>query len=120
MATSARVLAPGDVQRMLFYVSEWRAAQRNTVIILLSFQAGLRACEIAGLQWPMLATTRGKIGNQIAVSGDIAKNGRQRTIPLHPQLVLALRGLHRVEGPTNKWSGHPGKARGEVATMATL
>jgi integrase len=54
------------------------------------------------LEWPMLATTRGKIGNQIAVSGNIAKNGRQRTIPLHPQLVLALCGLHRAEGrPTS-------------------
>ena len=102
MATSARVLAPGDVQRMLYHVGEWRSAKRNTVIILLSFQAGLRACEIAGLEWHMLATTRGKIGNQIAISGNIAKNGRQRTIPLHPQLVLALRGLHRAEGRPTK------------------
>ena len=72
MATSARVLAPSDVQRMLIHVGEWRSAKRNTVIVLLSFQAGLRACEIAGLEWHMLATTRGKIGNQIAISGNIA------------------------------------------------
>ncbi|MCB2057892.1 MAG: site-specific integrase [Novosphingobium sp.] len=102
MATSARVLAPADVRRMLVYVGDWRAAERNTVIILLSFHAGLRACEIAGLQWSMVATARGKIGNQIFVSGTIAKNGRQRTIPLHPELILALRQLYRLEGKPTK------------------
>ena len=102
MATSARVLAPADVQRMLVYVGDWRAAERNSVIILLSFHAGLRACEIAGLEWSMVATTHGRIGNQIAVSGNIAKNGRQRCIPLHPHLVLALRQLHRAEGRPTK------------------
>lgn len=102
MSTSARVLAPADVQRMLAYVGDWRAAERNTVIVLLSFHAGLRACEIAGLKWSMVATTHGKIGNQIFVSGTIAKNGRQRTIPLHPHLILALRQLHRAEGKPTK------------------
>jgi integrase/recombinase XerD len=101
MATSARVLAPADVQRMLLHVGDWRTAERNTCIILLSFHAGLRACEIAGLEWPMVASAHGRICQQIAVSGTIAKNGRQRTIPLHPILVLALRQLHRTDGKPN-------------------
>lgn len=102
MATSARVLAPSDVQRVLVHVGNGRVAERNTCIILLSFHAGLRACEIAGLEWPMLATAQGKIGSQLFVAGTIAKNGRQRTIPLHPHLVLALRQLHRAEGKPGK------------------
>ena len=36
-------------------------AQRNTVIVLLSYKAGLRACEIAGLSWPMVVTATGEI-----------------------------------------------------------
>jgi len=102
MATSAKVLAPGEVQRLLAHVSRGRAAERNECIVLLSYQAGLRACEIAGLQWPMVAGPHGRIGNQLHISGRIAKNGRQRTIPLHPHLVLCLRRLHGLQGKPSK------------------
>ena len=76
MSTSARVLTPSDLHHVLEFVADRRAPVRNTCIVLLSFNAGLRACEIAGLQWPMLSTVNGKIGSQIALSGSIAKNGR--------------------------------------------
>ena len=47
----ARVLEPGDVRRLLAHATGHRHHLRNTVIIMLSFKAGLRACEIAGLTW---------------------------------------------------------------------
>lgn len=98
MATSAKVLAPTEVQRLLAHVSRGRAADRNQCVVLLSFQAGLRACEIAGLEWRMVVGLNGRIATQLHVSGTIAKNGKQRTIPLHPQLVLALKKLYRSDG----------------------
>ena len=54
----AKVLEPEDLCRVLKHAKTQRYPIRNPVIILLSFKAGLRACEIAGLSWPMVL--RGK------------------------------------------------------------
>jgi integrase/recombinase XerD len=49
MPTPARVLEVADVRRLLQHVRANRYAKRDTVLLLLSFKAGLRAGEIAGL-----------------------------------------------------------------------
>ena len=49
----ARMLEPADVRRLLTHATGQRHHYRNIVIIRLSYEAGLRACEIAGL---LLAT----------------------------------------------------------------
>ena len=104
MSTPARVLAPGEVRRILGRISRGRFAVRNRVIVMLSFKAGLRACEIAGLDWTMVLGPGGGIAKSLLVSGRIAKNGRTRRIPLHRELKRALQGLHvlcgqPIEGP---------------------
>jgi integrase len=63
---------------------------------LLSVKAGLRACEIAGLQWPMVMTADGNIGDVIDIRNAIAKRGSGRRIPMHPRLQKALAELWRV------------------------
>ena len=50
----AKVLETEDVCRVLAHVGQQRNTLRNQVMVLLSFKAGLRACEIAGLEWQML------------------------------------------------------------------
>ena len=94
----ARVLEPGDVRRMLAHVEGMRHPLRNEVIIKLSFKAGLRACEIAGLRWSMLLKTNGNVSDQIRISKHIAKYGSGRIIPLHGELKLALASYHRSAG----------------------
>ena len=89
-------LGAADVRQLLRHVAGQRHPCRNQTIILLSFKAGLRACEIAGLEWPMLLTATGRLGDHIHVAGTIAKNGTARRIPLHPELAASLRRL-RVE-----------------------
>ena len=59
--------------------------------------AGLRACEIAGLQWSMVMTDNGKIGDVIDIRDTIAKRGAGRRIPTHPDLQRALAALWRVQ-----------------------
>lgn len=54
----------------------------------------MRACEIAGLDWSMVLGPDGRIGNSIEVAGDIAKNGRGRRLPLHPELRSVLSSLY--------------------------
>lgn len=98
MGTSAKVLAPADVRRLEAFARRGRLPARNQVIINLSFMAGLRACEIAGLDWSMVVTARHSIGESLFVADDIAKNGRGRNVPMHPKLRDVLTKLHAAQG----------------------
>lgn len=80
---------------LLEHVVSQRYPHRNTAIILLSFKAGLRACEIAGLSWPMVLGSDGNLSMQIAIARDIAKCRSGRQIPLHTELRRALQVLHK-------------------------
>jgi integrase/recombinase XerD len=94
MGTPAKVLAAGDVRRLQTRAGTGRHALRNRVLVLLSFKAGLRACEMAGLDWTMVLGPDGRIGNSMLIADGIAKNGRGRRLPVHPELKSALLKLH--------------------------
>jgi len=96
MTRHARVLEPADLRVVLKHARKTQA-QRNTVIVLLSYKAGLRACEIAGLSWPMVVTASGEIAACIDLSGTVTKNGRPRVIPLNKELARALAALHKLQ-----------------------
>jgi len=63
-------------------------------MILLSFRAGLRSKEIAGLTWSMITDASGTLGDTIALPNRASK-GRNggRAIPLHDELRDALAAL---------------------------
>jgi integrase/recombinase XerD len=94
----AKVLEPGDVRQLLTHTGRQRYPERNRVMILLSFKAGLRACEIAGLEWPMVLGSNGRVADQIVIARSIAKKGSGRQIPLNVKLREALQRLHAAEG----------------------
>ena len=98
MSKPARVLGGADVRRLLMQVVLQRHAVRNHLIVLLSFKAGLRACEIAGLDWSMVLQPRGRMADQLQLTGAITKNGAPRRIPLHPELAAALHDQHDLVG----------------------
>ena len=98
MGTPAKVLVPGDVRRLQTRAAHGRYALRNKVMVLLSFKAGLRACEMAGLDWSMVVGADGRIGKSMLVADGIAKNGRGRHLPIHPDLKSALIRLHTDAG----------------------
>lgn len=98
----AKVLQPADVRRMLQHVTKQRYPDRALVITLLSFRAGLRACEISGLRWSMVLASNQRVAQQMTIAKGIAKGGSGRRIPVHPELKTALTRLHAVEGkPTD-------------------
>jgi integrase len=90
-------------------------AHRPTVekaVFMLSFKAGLRAQEIAGLEWDRhlldvdgnirheefaVAGAKGRIKHErfpvLWVSADIGKKGSERTLRIHPKLLPALVSL---------------------------
>jgi integrase len=91
----AKLITPHTLRRMIAYARRTEQAERNVAIIFLSAKAGLRACEIARLEWPMLLTTdTGRLGDTLELRNAIAKKGGGRRIPLHPQLRSALRRLY--------------------------
>lgn len=95
---AAKLISPEGQERLLEYVADKRRGTRNTVMVLLSFKAGLRACEIAGLDWAMVTDANGRITNSIDVRRHIAKMGSARRIPCHALLQTALRKLHAELG----------------------
>ena len=67
-------------------------------MVLLSFKAGLRAGEIAGLEWAMVLRPDGRLGPHISVAASIAKMGSGRRVPISAELRAALRTLQRESG----------------------
>jgi integrase len=98
MSQPARVLEAADVRRLLKHVRKGRYGPRNQVAVLLSFKAGLRACEIAGLEWGMVLRPDGKIDRHITVAAKIAKNSHGRRVPINSDLEAALARLHVAQG----------------------
>ena len=84
LGKQAKIVSPDTLRRMLDYTRQTRQPKRDAVIVLLSVKAGLRACEIAGLEWSMVMTDAGGIGDIIDIRNAIAKRGSGRRIPMHP------------------------------------
>lgn len=98
MTQPAKVLAPVDVRRVITAARRMRHGTRNEVMVLSSFKAGLRAAEIAGLAWTMVLDPRGKVSTTLTIANTIAKNGRGRILPTHPDLRAALQRHHKLMG----------------------
>jgi integrase/recombinase XerC len=93
------MLRRAELQRLLNYVSHSRHPERDRVMVLLSFKAGLRAKEIAQLTWSMVTDTTGELADAISLHNKASK-GRAggRTIPLHQGLADALVALKTARG----------------------
>ncbi|ESY51339.1 MULTISPECIES: site-specific integrase [unclassified Mesorhizobium] len=92
----AKLLRPSELRALLAWSKRSRLPQRNRVIVLLSFRAGLRACEIASLDWSMVLTATDRVAPSIELPAWAAKKGSGRRIPMHPELAQALKQLVRT------------------------
>ena len=88
------------LRRMLRRASRSPPHARDRAMILLSVKAGLRACEIARLDWSMVLDARGKVADVLAIQDAIAKKRGGRRIPMHPDLRRALQRLLRASEPS--------------------
>src|SRR5437764_12572390 len=89
LGRQAKTISQPTLRRMLVYARRTRTPKRDQVIVLLSVKAGLRACEIAALKWPMVLDANGAVGDLIEIRTAIAKHQSGRRIPMHPQLSFA-------------------------------
>jgi integrase/recombinase XerD len=95
----AKVVTPPMLKRMLRHVAHSSFPERDRAMILLSVKAGLRACEIAGLDWSMVLEPQGRVSGTINVRDVIAKKRRGRRVPMHPDLRRALERLAQATEP---------------------
>src|SRR5271169_5237523 len=95
----AKVVTPPMLKRMLRYVSRSSFPERDRAMILLSIKAGLRACEIAGLDWSRVLDPQGRVSGTINVRDVIAKKRGGRRIPMHRDLRDALERLAQPADP---------------------
>jgi len=86
----AKVLGPADLRLLFKAAAKGRYPVRNRVMVLLSVKAGLRACEIANLTWPMVLNANSAIGDVMELPAKAAKMGGGRRIPIHADLKKAL------------------------------
>jgi integrase len=68
---------------------------RDSVAVLLSFRAGMRVGEIAGIEWRDVLTRDGHLSHEIQIRGETSKNNRDRKVPMHPLINVVLLGLLR-------------------------
>src|SRR5947209_5269294 len=86
----AKILSHDQIDELLLFASCTRQPSRNRLIVLLSVKAGLRAAEIANLNWDMVVEPSGNISNVIELRDCVAKKKSGRTIPVHADLKAAL------------------------------
>lgn len=94
----AQVLTQEDFSILLHAVSSTRHPARNRAMILLSFKAGLRACEMSGLTWQMVLGPTGRMKGTIELGMGITKGGRFRALPVADDLKKVLKQLHVQHG----------------------
>ena len=94
--SQAKIISESGLRRMLVAAGRTQNAARDRTIVLLSAKAGLRACEIARLDWSMVLDDRSKVSNRIELVDSAAKKGSGRRIPIHPDLKRQLQILART------------------------
>src|SRR6478736_5358702 len=92
----AKILSAADVGDLAVYASCTRHRLRNTVMVLLSAKAALRAGEIANLTGDMVLDANVQVSHLIELTDNAAKKCSGWSIPVHPDLAAALRAWRQV------------------------
>lgn len=111
----ARMLTPEEIEQLLEHVSHKRHSIRDKAMVLLSFKAGLRAMEIAGLTWNDVAYDDGEIREELDIRPEITKKSwgwgshkrskpisSTRLIPIGMRLRDALTDLYRLKHKSDR------------------
>ena len=98
LGKQAKRLSDIQLRTLLRHVeAETGFPERNRVIVLLSFKAGLRSKEIACARWGMVTDTEGNLSDALSLTNGASKGRSGRVIPLHRELKAALATLHAQE-----------------------
>ncbi|EME67564.1 MULTISPECIES: site-specific integrase [Rhodospirillales] len=90
----AKTLTTAQISTVLTHLASTRHGVRDRVMFLLSVKAGFRAKEIAMVEWSMVLTATGEVGDVIHLEDKATKRASGRSIPLNRELRAALVDLH--------------------------
>ncbi len=82
-----------DIQfaKLLAHIDETSILpERDRLIVMLSFKAGLRVAEIAKIDMTAMLDTEGKVAKMIHIFSNVGKKNRERDIPINPALKEAI------------------------------
>jgi integrase/recombinase XerD len=95
MPGKARTLTPAELDRVLDHIRPRKDYLRLRAMILFGFLCGMRAKEMALIEWRHISDDSGKIGQSVNIENSISKGGRGRIVPMHPKMRTALIALRR-------------------------
>jgi type 1 fimbriae regulatory protein FimB/type 1 fimbriae regulatory protein FimE len=87
---SREYLTPNEVEKLIGEARKGRHGHRDATLILTAYRHGLRAVEIADLEWSQI-----EFGRTASLHIRRAKNGKSGVHPLRGDEVRALRELRR-------------------------
>ena len=82
----AKLLNTNEFKRLVAVIDSKRHAVRNHTVVALSFYAGLRACEIAGLRVGDVYEASGTVRDSFYLRAEQTKSSEARTELLNTQL----------------------------------
>lgn len=102
---------------LAFALQRSRVPASDRLKLLLSFKAGLRACEIARIRVADMVDAERRPARMITIFGSISKGGKTRDVPMHPDIRDALIEFMKCH-PTAKFIALSSrKKRGRPAAM---
>jgi len=93
LGKQAKVLTDAQQKAVLSTLSVGQHSQRNTVMFLLSVDAGLRAKEIASLDWAMLTDASGVVSDAIRLEDKASKGRSGGVVYMSKRLFAAMQSL---------------------------
>jgi integrase len=96
----AKIPSEHQQQALLAWLQTRKHSERNHLIVLLSYKAGLRAKEIASLKWSMVMDANGDIGDHIHLTNEASKGKSGRVIALNKDLKKQLIKIKESDGIT--------------------
>jgi integrase/recombinase XerD len=82
----AKVLTEPEFKRVIAVVAQGRHAERNRMAVMLSFLAGMRACEIAALTIGSVIDSKGEAKGEIRLTSAMTKGDAGRVVVVSQRL----------------------------------
>lgn len=103
LGKQAKTLTEAQEKAVLAYLSVGTNPKRNTVMFLLSVDAGLRAKEIASITWEMMTDAQGNLTDEIRLIDKASKGKSGGVVFISTRLKKALvefaETRHTLRGP---------------------
>lgn len=116
LGKQAKTLTEAQQKMVIAALAQGRHSKRNVVMFLLSVDAGLRAKEIASIDWSMLTDASGVVSDTIRLEDRASKGRSGGVVYMSKRLQLAVQSL----GESHTRSGSVILSRSERSMTAQV